>query len=200
MARKIFNIKIVVIMLACFVVGAVALAGGLAAQDAAKNAKSADAPVAAANANAETAWAVRCNDVKEGEKVTGKYCEMVQNISVAKKDADPSTAQRLVEMAIGYPPAEKGKAAAVVILPLGILVNEDIVLELDGDKELDFDARYCDGGGCYSIFELSDKLITKFTKGKTITIKAMAATGQPIAIELSLAGFAAAHNEIKPKK
>lgn len=154
----------------------------------------------ASNAPPADAWAVRCDDVKDGEKVVGKYCEMAQSISVAKKDADPSTAQRLLEVAIGYPPGQKNKAAAVAILPLGVLVNEDIVVELDGSKLTDFKIRHCVVAGCVGAFTLSDKDIKKLSEGKAMVVKSVTADNRPLAIELSLNGFSSAYDKIKPAK
>lgn len=200
---------------------ALTMAGGAYATDA-KPAEAAKAPVAktekpaekkaepkkaeekkkddalAANTPPAEAWAVRCDDVKDGEKVVGKYCEMAQSISVAKKDADPSTAQRLLEVAIGYPPGQKGKAAAIAILPLGVLVNEDIVVDLDGSKLLDFKIRHCLAAGCVGAFTLSEKDIKKMSEGKALTVKSVTADNRPLAIELSLNGFGKAYDKIKP--
>lgn len=148
------------------------------------------------------AWAVRCDDVKDkdSEKVVGKYCEMAQSISVAKKDADLSTAQRLLEVAIGYPPGSKGKAAAIAILPLGILVNEDIIVDVDGSKLLDFKVRHCVAAGCIGAFALGGKDMKKLSEGKSMTVKSMTADNRPLAIELSLNGFGTAYEKIKPKE
>lgn len=148
----------------------------------------------------KTAWQVRCEDLKKEEKVVGQYCEMFQNISVTKKDADPSTAQRVIEFAIGYPPSAEGKRSALVIMPLGILVNQKIDVEVDGDKKFDFNITFCDVNGCFAMLDLSDKNIDTLSKGKEMTIKAKAATGQDVKISLSLAGFGPAHDKVKPKK
>lgn len=218
MIKTTFKARMLIILSLLVVAGAVAFAGNLAAQDAAKAkteaakteaAKKEDAPKAdakksdAAPAADKSAWIVRCDDIKDkdSEKVTGQYCEMVQSISVAKKDADPSTAQRIFEIALGYPPVDKQRtAASVVIMPLGVLVTQDVVLEIDGDKFVDFKIQYCDAGGCIGTFQLKDKQIEKLLKGKALTVKAVAATGQPVVIELSLNGFAGAYDKIKPKK
>jgi invasion protein IalB len=198
MSRKSFKIKFLVFLMVILAGGVGLLATGLYAQDA--NEQSVEKPSAVSPKKNENAWVVRCDDIKEGEKVVGKYCEMAQSISVAEKGADPSTAQRLVEMAIGYPPTEKAKASVVVVLPLGIRVDEKLILEIDGRKEQSFDIRHCEASGCVALFTLSDKEITKLAKSNAMSIKTQAATGQPVTIELSLSGFANAHDQIKPKK
>ncbi len=156
--------------------------------------KEAAAPVA------KDPWQTRCDDMKDGEKVVGKYCEMVQQIFVAQKDADPSTAQRLIEVVIGYPPADKGKASAVIILPLGILLDEKNTVEVDGAKLFDFGIRYCDNGGCAAVFQISEKDMAKLGKGKEMLVKGKAANGQDLVIAMSLQGFDAVRQQILPAK
>ena len=155
--------------------------------------------IAAKATGDESAWVTRCDDMKEGEKVVGKYCEAVQSLSVAAKDADPSTAKRVIEVAIGYPPAFKDKASAVVILPLGIAVNKDIVVEIDGSKLVTTEPRYCDPNGCFGVIELSNGDINKLRKGKEMTVKSQLFTAQPLEITLSLNGLNGALDTIKPK-
>lgn len=170
------------------------------AKDGAPSVPSESSPLATKAPAGPDAWGVRCGEIKDGEKPASQYCEMVQSISVAQKDADPAAAQRLIEMAIGYPPAEKGKAFAAVILPLGILVNKDIVIEFDGDKLIEFQVAYCDGGGCVASFPLDGKVMEKLSNGSLMTVKSSAATGQPVAIEMSLAGFGKANEAVKSGK
>jgi invasion protein IalB len=147
------------------------------------------------------AWVNRCEDLKDGEKVVGKYCEAFQRLSVMQKDAAPETAQRLAEFAIGYPPVEKGdaKAKGALILPLGILVNQKTKIAIDGKDAMEFSVRYCDNGGCVAVMDLSNGLIDKLRKGNELTIKAEAATGQPVNITMSLKGLATALDKAKPK-
>lgn len=145
-------------------------------------------------------WVKRCDDIKDGEKVTGKYCEAVQSLSVVKKDADPSTAQRVAEIAIGYPPGNKGKPSAAVILPLGVLVQNDVELDIDGTKLLTFNIRFCDNGGCIGILDLRDSDVEQLRKGKELTLKSQVVTGQPLVVTLSLTGLPNILDEIKAGK
>jgi invasion protein IalB len=175
--------------------------GALRAQGEGNSDVEAEKPVAASASQDAAAWAIRCEDIKEGEKPTGQYCEMMQNITITQKDQDPANnGQRLIEMAIGYPASEKGKAFAAVILPLGILVNKEVEVEIDGSKGFDFKIAYCDAGGCLASFHIDARDMEKLSKGKIMTIKTIAATGQPVAIEMSLAGFGDARDRIKSSK
>lgn len=145
------------------------------------------------------AWVTRCDDLKDGDKTVGQYCEAFQRLSVMEKDAAPETAQRLAEFAIGYPPAEKGKAKGALILPLGILVSQKTKISIDGKDAMEFSMRYCDNGGCVALMDLSNSLLDKLRKGTSMTIHSEAFTGQPIEISLSLKGFGTALDKVKPK-
>lgn len=152
-----------------------------------------------ARPSAQDGWTSRCQDLKEGEKITGKYCEAVNSLFVAREGADPSTAQRIAEMAIGYPPGHDGDAQGVLILPLGILVKDKVIIEVDEKKALSFNVMYCEAGGCVATFSMDKGDIEKFSKGKEIAIKTQAATGQPVIISLSLANFSSVISKVAPK-
>lgn len=185
--------KILLVAVALVIGGGIfAYNNGLFAQDAQKTND--------AVKSTDSAWLVRCDEIKDGEKVTGEYCEMVQSLSVSQKDADPATAQRLLEIAIGYPPVGKSKANVVFILPLGILVSEDIVVDVDGKKAFDFKVKTCEAGGCIASFTLNDKEIGALEKGSVMQAKLTAASGQLLGVEMSLAGFGEALAKVKPKK
>jgi len=147
----------------------------------------------------DNGWVSRCQDLKEGEKVTGKHCEAFQQLFITQKDADPSTAQRVIEMAIGYPPNNPKEAQAVIILPLGVMVNEKSSLEVDGDKMMNFEVLYCEAGGCIASFVIKDGDIEKLRKGRELTVKSKAATGQPLLIGLTLNNFATVMDSLQPK-
>lgn len=181
----------------------VALLGSMAFKESdAKNATKAATP-AATEAPPNNDWQARCQDIKEGETVTGKYCEAVQSLYVIKKDEDPAktTTQRVAEMAVGYPPGSTAKSAqAVAILPLGIVVNEKVAIEIDGDNLLKFEVRFCDVGGCVGIFTLDKGAIEKMRKGKELNFKTQTMSGQPVVIGLPLSAFDTVIGKLIPAK
>jgi invasion protein IalB len=140
----------------------------------------------------ETLWLVRCEDIKD----KGKYCEAFQNLSVKKKENDP--AKRLAEFAIGYGGVDKKKKAqAAIILPLGVLVSQDLVIEVDGKEEAKAEIRYCEISGCYAFTEIPDAALKKMSKGEKMTIKGKAANGQNLHIVMGLKGFSAALAQLR---
>lgn len=175
--------------------GAVILAAALGAVILPQSGQSQEA----AKTAAPDAWVTRCDDIKDGDKVTGKYCEAFQRLSVMEKDAAPETAQRLAEFAIGYPPGEKGKAKGALILPLGILVSKKTKISIDGKDVMEFATRYCDNSGCIAMMDLNNSILDRMRKGNNMTIHSEAFTGQPLEITMSLKGFSTALDNAKPK-
>lgn len=163
-----------------------------------KQAQKAELPTIASNDG--KAWANRCDELKDKDgKSTGKYCETFQRLSVLSGEGDKKQAQRVAEFAIGFPPADKGKASGVLILPLGIVVDGDIKVQIDAKDVMKFRVRYCDMGGCAAIMKLDGSLIDKMTKGKVMTVKAMAFSGAPVDVPFRLDGLAEALAAAKPK-
>ena len=148
-------------------------------------------PAAAPAKEAETLWLVRCDALKE----KGKYCEAFQNLSVRKKDSDP--VKRVAEFAVGYGADQKKKAQAAIILPLGVLVNEKLVIDVDDKREAEAEIRYCDISGCFAFTELSEGVLDKMRKGQKMMIKGRAANGQNLHIVMGLKGFGAALAKLK---
>ncbi|MDB5490618.1 MAG: invasion associated locus family protein [Micavibrio sp.] len=152
-------------------------------------ATAADAKAAAAPSTAQKTelWSKRCQDIKnKDEKTSTKYCEVFQRLSSQSKDG--KTFQRVAEFAVGYPPGKK-EASAVIVLPLGILVQETMSIFVDDKNENHFHVQYCLPDGCYATLNLSDKLLETIGKGKALKIAGKAMTGQPLHIIMDLTGF-----------
>lgn len=164
---------------------------------AAGGAVAADAPKSKTAAPAEELWAKRCEDLKDkdGKTVTGQYCEVFQRLAAQEKD---KSVKRVVEFAVGYPPDEK-TARAVIALPLGILLQEPLYLQIDDKQDHEFHVRYCLADGCYAYLNLPDAVLGELQKGKKITLKSRAFNGQKLHIVMDLKGFAPALEAAKKK-
>lgn len=146
------------------------------------------------------AWANRCDDLPAQDgKPAAKYCETFQRLSIVSGEGDKQQAQRVAEFAIGYPPADKGKASAVMILPLGIVLDSDIKVQIDEKDAMKFRVRYCDAGGCAAVLKLDNGVVDRMKKGKSLTVKAQAYTGPAVDLTFRLDGMASAVDAIKPK-
>lgn len=175
-------------ILSLFVVLALAATGGLFLN---QKAIGGDKPAAPAAASTEkgtgTPWAIRCaKDEKTGK--SGK-CEIFQRLVVKE------TGKRVVEFAVGFPES-KDSARGVVVLPLGMLLTEDISMQIDKEKSFSFKPRYCLPEGCYAFVNLNRKLLDLMRGGKEVQISFRALDGKPVSIKLSLDGFGKSLKEI----
>ena len=137
------------------------------------------------------AWSVRCGeqgDVSSPEK--GK-CEIFQRLVVNE------TGQRLTEFAIGYSGENLDQMRGIVILPLGILLETGVALQIDDKEPFSFTPRYCDAGGCVAFLNMNDKILGMMRKGDTARVTMKALNGSDINVEMPLKGFSKALGQIK---
>ena len=138
------------------------------------------APAAVAAQIVQMPWSVRCdkatNDVKE-------HCEAFQVMAMAK------TGQRVAEFAVGYTGTDKSIARGVLILPLGILLTDDLVMQADNGKAFKFKIRYCTTAGCYAFLYMKQAVLDTLRSAKTIKIDTKTSSGQDVAIEIQMNGF-----------
>ncbi|HEY8190097.1 MAG TPA: invasion associated locus B family protein [Micavibrio sp.] len=124
-------------------------------------------------------WSVRCS----GDKPTlDRECEVYQRLIVSK------TGQRVAEFAVGFP---KGKTdgRGVIVLPLGILLEEGIVMQIDEGQKFKFKPRYCTNDGCFAFVNVNAALLEELKKGSVVQLNAKALNGKEIKIKMSLQGF-----------
>lgn len=141
-------------------------------------------------------WAKRCQDIKDKDnKVAGKYCEIFQRLDYRAKDS--KELQRVTEFAVGYPPGEK-LARAVIILPLGVMVKDNLSLLTDGKDENHFHVQYCLPDGCYATLNLPENILSNISKANKLLISGKVMNGQDLKITLDLTGFSKALAAIKP--
>lgn len=135
-------------------------------------------------------WIVRCNnedDIKLENK-RGK-CEIFQRLSL--KD----TGQRVVEMAIGFPD-DKDAARGIFILPLGILLQPGVTMQIDDNPPLKFAVRYCVPNGCVAYVNLNDTILDMLKKGESANVIVKQANGEDITLPIVLKGITKALGEI----
>lgn len=142
------------------------------------------------------AWAKRCDDSDQS------YCEIVQQLSVVE------TGQRLIEFAIGFPQQKSGEekkekpaegkdiASGVIILPLGVLLESGMRLQVDDHAPYKFQARFCQAAGCYAFISLPEPVLEIMRKGETVTVAFKEAGGKTVDIKMSLKGFTKALESI----
>ena len=136
-------------------------------------------------------WQTACEKppAKEGQEVE-EQCYIFQNISM--KD----TKKRLLLIAIGYVGGD-GKPAAIMTLPLGILLPPGVGFTVGDSKPQQVPVRQCIPNGCRAVLQLSDALIANMKKGTQAQVTLHDMSGRPIGVPVSLLGFTAGFNSLK---
>ena len=127
----------------------------------------------------QDAWTVRCN------KGADQECEMFQRL------IEKESGKRFIELAIGYP-GDSDVARGVFILPLGLIVNEEVTFQIDDGPLYSFKVRYCLPDGCYAFIDLNDKVLADMKKGLKIELALKSYDGKNMRFPLSLVGFSKA--------
>jgi invasion protein IalB len=137
-------------------------------------------------------WTVRCGEKKEGDTAP-PHCEIFQRL--VSKDSG----QRVTEFAVGYPdgPGAGRDARGVIVLPLGVVVDEGMDMQIDEGQKFKFRVRYCMAKGCLAFLNLNDNLLSALSGGREALITGKAFNGQDVNIRLSLDGFGEALKKIQ---
>lgn len=89
-------------------------------------------------------------------------------------------------------------AGSVIALPLGVMLEEGILMQVDQALPRRYRYAMCDEGGCYSRLGLSKVEVNRMKAGNSMmmTIYAFRSPDQPIDLEISLAGFTKAFDSL----
>ena len=142
--------------------------------------------VAQADANAQgekkALWSVRCT---AAEGAPARECEIFQRLVVAK------SGQRVAEFAVGFP-KDKKEGRGVIVLPLGILLEEGIEMQVDQGQKFRFKPRYCTTEGCFAFINVDQALLDTLKSGGVMEFDAKAMNGKDVKIKMTLEGLAKA--------
>lgn len=132
-------------------------------------------------------WEVRCIRANEGQ-------------------IDPCQAYQLLTDQNGNPVAEFSMflvggqegvvAGATIATPLETLLNQPLVLQIDGGQAKQYPYTFCNTSGCFARIGLTENDLAGFRKGNQaiVSIVPLAAPDQRIGLNTSLSGFTAAFN------
>ncbi|MEM9198401.1 MAG: invasion associated locus B family protein [Pseudomonadota bacterium] len=133
-------------------------------------------------------WQVRCNATNE------EQCFMYQ----LAKDTDGRTVAEFT--LIKLPDGSQAAAGATVVTGLGVALPRGLSLIIDSAKPLGYPYLYCVQAGCFSRLGLTAPTITRLKRGAEAKIAVVHVTSPdtPIIGTLSLTGFTAAYDALKP--
>jgi invasion protein IalB len=118
-----------------------------------------------------------------------------QNCQMIEEVLDTRTQQPVVRIAIG---AEKGKQFMIFTVPLGLALQPGMGLIIGKDASgkdnapLVFPYRTCNSVGCIAELPLDDKALAGMNAGKDGKVLFAGLDGKPVAVPLSLKGYAEA--------
>ena len=147
---------------------------------------SASLPAAAADTGA---WRSRCEPTKG--KIEGG-CFVYQDLVLRQGG------QRVLQFAAGYAQATPDPIA-LLSLPLGISLPPGVSLQVDEGKTITIMVERCEPTGCRAGLKLESDLLQELIAGRTLKVSFHDAERKPIEMQVALAGFRAALDEIKGK-
>jgi invasion protein IalB len=175
-------------------VTALAVPAALAAKaPAASTAPAAPAAAAPANPNKPVQpnevkafgdWTVRCYPVSSPSP-----CEMLE-IRVAKK-----TGQRILSVLLAYIPARNEHVIQIAV-PLGVALQNGLVLNSDTYKSGVLHFRRCDQLGCYVEGSIDGNAVNSLSRATKADTEIVSMDGKRYNFAFSLDGFTAAHNAL----
>ncbi len=126
-------------------------------------------------------WLVTCDNRGNASQLT---CSISQTVSNAQ------TAQRIVSARIE---AAQGQERLFLSLPHGLDLLSGVSLSVDGGASTRIAIETADANGSYTSLALGPDLVSSMKAGNTLAVEMVAANGQPVKLELSLAGFTDAY-------
>jgi invasion protein IalB len=106
-----------------------------------------------------------------------------------------ATGMRIASVSIAYAPARRSYLIQIAV-PLGIAVQQGIVVKAGAFKSATLEVRRCDRNGCYVEGGADGALVAALVAndGQKGSLDVVADGGKPVSLLLSLKGFAKAHD------
>jgi invasion protein IalB len=131
-------------------------------------------------------WQVRCAP-------DGDECFMYQLALDTQKNP-------VAEVSILKLPADADADAGVTIVtPLGTLLTNGVVLQIDGGEARQYPFAWCSQVGCFARFGLAKTSIDAMKRGNMgrVTLLSVGAPETPVVLDVSLSGFTSAFDSLE---
>ena len=134
-------------------------------------------------------WRMVCETVEKQQR-----CRAFQRLSVRQGEQT----QVLLIASIGYVEDGKNRVPTLrLTAPLGVVLPAGLAVNVDKGEKENLPFHICLPDGCMTEIGLSDKGIAEMKKGRAMHVVYRAAgIKQPVAVQVSLKGFTAAHNAL----
>ncbi len=131
-------------------------------------------------------WQIRCAP-------DGNECFMYQLALDAQRNP-------VAEVSILKLPEEaEADAGVTVVTPLGTLLPQGVVMQIDGGEARQYPFAWCSQVGCFARFGLDEPGIAGMKRGNAgkITLVSVGKPEEPVTLDLSLTGFTAAYDALE---
>lgn len=134
-------------------------------------------------------WSIGC-DQDGGQSV----CHLDQAV------IDNNTQKPVLQVGVGYLPGQDGKKQPkmVIIVPLGVILPQGLTVQIDDGPGAQVPFLHCMAAGCRTVVNLDAPTIAKFKAGTKAKMTFAAPNGQPVSVPVSLSGFTAGFDALKP--
>lgn len=131
-------------------------------------------------------WTVQCEQPEGAER---EHCHIFQTVVLRENN------QPLLHLAVGRI-IETGDAAAIMTVPLGVLLPPGMALRVDEGENIRFPVQSCQPNGCIAVLPLEDEMIRQLKGGVQATVTFVDADQRPIGVPVSLLGFTAGFDSL----
>ncbi|MEO0914163.1 MAG: invasion associated locus B family protein [Pseudomonadota bacterium] len=100
---------------------------------------------------------------------------------------------------VALPDGEQAAAGATIVTPLGTLLTEGLVIQVDSGQARKYDFGWCTRSGCFARFGMEADYVNNLKRGNraVMQLSSVSAPERPIGLSVSLAGFTAAFDALK---
>jgi len=137
-------------------------------------------------------WIKECEKIKNPEGKEIELCQISQTLTNTEVN------QPMLKVAAGYVP-NKEDAVMIITLPLGVILPPGVQLTVGEGKAARVPITTCLPQGCQAGVQLDKEFTERLKKGTKLIVTFLGPDGKQINAPISLSGFTAGIDSIKPK-
>ena len=137
-------------------------------------------------------WIKECEKLKDPDGKEIELCQISQTLTNTEIN------QPMLKVAAGYVPSKKD-AVMIITLPLGVILPPGVQLTVGEGKAARVPITTCLPQGCQAGVQLDKEFTERLKKGTKLIVTFLGPDGKQINAPISLSGFTAGIDSIKPK-
>ena len=137
-------------------------------------------------------WIKECEKLKDPKGKELELCQISQTL------VNTEINQPMLKVAAGYVPG-KNDAVLIITLPLGVILPPGVQLTVGEGKAARVPVTTCLPQGCQAGAQLDKEFTERLKKGSKLIVTFIGPDGKQVNAPISLSGFTAGLDSIKPK-